>query len=378
MKKKILSAALAASFTLVCAGAAMAATDSAPTVYVNEGLIIFDDQAPVIVSDRTLIPARGVFEAMGAAVEWDGETRVVDVTSSDNKTLVRLAIDDSTMKVYDLSGMISTLLSGQDFNAPSTDVTLDVAPQIMNDRTMIPLRAIGEALDADVQWDGNSREIKITTADAPASKDDCPSLSLSASAETAAAGETFDLYVNLDNVDFTEGTYVSGVTATIGYDSSCFEFVGAALMNGDTVVEDALGAENADFAGLYVKTPYVTINSETAAKANGIVMKLTFKSLTGDLGIFSLSNGYHTKVGYNTTLLIDNSEGSVEYYGDTLRVDTTPVFINSGSSNVTDNAADADVADGDTSAGTDDAGAEDAADTAEADTNTDTNTDSAE
>lgn len=36
---------------------------------------------------------------MGAKVEWKEDTRTVDVTSSDNKTLIRLTIDDSTMKV---------------------------------------------------------------------------------------------------------------------------------------------------------------------------------------------------------------------------------------------------------------------------------------
>lgn len=77
-----------------------------PTVFVNQGQILFDDQAPVILGEATtLVPARGVFEAMGAKVEWKEDTRTVDVTSSDNKTLIRLTIDDSTMKVFDVSGV---------------------------------------------------------------------------------------------------------------------------------------------------------------------------------------------------------------------------------------------------------------------------------
>ena len=116
---------------------------------------------------------------MGAKVEWKDETRTVEIESADHKTLVRLVIDDSTMRVYDLSGMIGTLLAGQDFKAPETPITLDVAPQIINDRTMIPLRAISEAIDANVEWNGEAYTIDIKTADAPASVEGLPGLSLS-------------------------------------------------------------------------------------------------------------------------------------------------------------------------------------------------------
>ena len=134
MKKKLLSMTVAAAMIVSC-GAAMA-EEKTPTVYVNSSEIMFDDQAPVILGEgTTLVPARGVFEAMGATVEWKDETRTVEIESADHKTLVRLVIDDSTMRVYDLSGMISTLLAGQDFKAPETPITLDVAPQIINDRT---------------------------------------------------------------------------------------------------------------------------------------------------------------------------------------------------------------------------------------------------
>ena len=186
MKKQILSISLAAALAVSCTGIAMA-EDKTPTVFVNQGQIFFDDQAPVILGEgTTLVPARGVFEAMGAKVEWKEDTRTVDVTSSDNKTLIRLTIDDSTMKVFDVSGVFGALMSGQDFVAPENDVTLDVAPQIISDRTMIPLRAISEALDADVQWNGEDYTINITTANAPSADAGVPALSLSADKLTAA------------------------------------------------------------------------------------------------------------------------------------------------------------------------------------------------
>ena len=45
------------------------------------------------------------------------------------------------------------------------DVENDVAPIIRNDRTMLPIRFIAEALGAEVGWDGETRTVTITTED---------------------------------------------------------------------------------------------------------------------------------------------------------------------------------------------------------------------
>lgn len=267
---------------------------------------------------------------MGAKVEWKEDTRTVDVTSSDNKTLIRLTIDDSTMKVFDVSGVFGALMSGQDFVAPENDVTLDVAPQIISDRTMIPLRAISEALDADVQWNGEDYTINITTANAPSADAGVPALSLSADKLTAAKDEEVVLSVNAENLPTEK--FVSGVTATVKYDPTAFEFVKAELVNGDNVIEGAIGAANPEFTYGYVKAASVTVNAETAVKTDGAVMKLTFKSLTGEKGSFQLSNGYNTKLGYNTSLLVDSVSNvgnkSVQYEGDDLKISQAEVVIN--------------------------------------------------
>ena len=59
MKKQILSISLATALAVSCTGIAMA-EDKTPTVFVNQGQIFFDDQAPVILGEgTTLVPARG-------------------------------------------------------------------------------------------------------------------------------------------------------------------------------------------------------------------------------------------------------------------------------------------------------------------------------
>ncbi len=318
----------------VSCSAMVMADDKTPSVYVDSAEIMFADQAPVILGEgTTLVPARGVFEAMGATVEWDGETRVVKVTSDDNNTVVKLTIDDSTMKVYDMSGMIGTLMSGQDFVAPETPVTLAVAPQIINDRTMIPLRAISEALKSEVNWDGDAYRIDIKTGTAPATTEALPSFSISASASKVAAGETVDVYINAKNVP--ADTFVSGVTATVKYDAANYEFVSAALVNGDAVIEGATGATSTDIGANMVKAVFVTIDAENAAKADGTVMKFTFKALNDNESTFALSDSYHTLIGYNTFITTQGMPvdgvypSGVEYMGNDFFVDTTEVVVNS-------------------------------------------------
>jgi len=327
MKKRILSSLLAAAMVISCSVAAMA-EDKTPSVYVDSSEIFFADQAPVILGEgTTLVPARGVFEAMGATVTWNGEERLVEVKSADSNTIVKLVIDDSTMKLYDMSGMFGSLMMGQDFQAPETPVTLSVAPQIINDRTMIPLRAISEALQADVKWDGEQYRIDIATDNAPEAVDTLPAYSMTASATKVAAGETVDLYIAVKNLP--TDTYVSGVTATIEYNKECFEFVESVLMNGETVVEGTIGASNADFAGDSLKTAHITVDAETAAKADGVIMKVTFKSIDGHEGKFALSGGYHSILGFNTSLQVDDGKNKpVTLEGNDFVVDTTEVVVN--------------------------------------------------
>jgi len=101
------------------------------------------DQMPVIVNGRTMVPLRGIFEALGARVNWVDATKTI-IGSKGDKTIV-LQIDNTLANV-----------SGK-------DITLDVAPQIISSRTMVPVRFISESLGAEVGWSGESRTVTITS-----------------------------------------------------------------------------------------------------------------------------------------------------------------------------------------------------------------------
>lgn len=147
MNKKIMTAA-----AVTAAAMSMSAAYAQDISVTIDGQGVQFDQPPIIDNDRTLVPMRAIFEALGAEVEWDGETRTV--TSVKGETEIKLTIDSPDMYVGDKL------------------VTLDVPAKIVNDRTLVPVRAISEAMACKVDWDGENRQVIITTAadatDAPA------------------------------------------------------------------------------------------------------------------------------------------------------------------------------------------------------------------
>ena len=89
---------------------------------------------------RTLVPVRGVFEAYGAIVEWKDETKEVIIKGD---TEIVLKIGSNVMKV------------------DGKEVVLDVAPQIINHRTLVPIRAISEGLNKKVNWNNDTKTVEI-------------------------------------------------------------------------------------------------------------------------------------------------------------------------------------------------------------------------
>ena len=110
-------------------------------VRVDGKLVDFEDQFPIIDSGRTLIPVRAVSEILGAKVNWNSEWYQAEITLKGKEIIVPLYSDIA-------------YIDGAEYE-------LDVPAQLINDRTMVPLRFIAEALDVDIDWDGDTRTVLI-------------------------------------------------------------------------------------------------------------------------------------------------------------------------------------------------------------------------
>ena len=102
---------------------------------------------PVIKNSRTLLPITAVIEALNGTVGWDATEKKVAV--SVGSTNIELWIGKSTAKVNDV-------------DTPIDSTNSKVVPEIINSRTMLPLRFITENLGCKVDWEPSTQTITIT------------------------------------------------------------------------------------------------------------------------------------------------------------------------------------------------------------------------
>ncbi|OOB79078.1 MAG: hypothetical protein ATN33_01160 [Epulopiscium sp. Nele67-Bin001] len=109
---------------------------------INNELVV-PSVTPYIDADAetTLVPVRVVSENLGAFINWDGDNRVITII--DNGRRINLQIDN----------LVATV--------DGNEVTLLLAPKIIDDTAMVPIRFISEYLDATVEWEEDNRVIRI-------------------------------------------------------------------------------------------------------------------------------------------------------------------------------------------------------------------------
>ena len=141
--KKIIALVISAVTVLSSVSAFSASRE--PSVYLNGEKMTFDVN-PFIEQDRTLVPMRAIFEAVGADVQWDDETKTVVAAREKNGETTFIALQiDSTAFIN---------------NQPAA---IDVPAKLVNARTFVPLRFVIESLGEKVEWDHDNYAVRITT-----------------------------------------------------------------------------------------------------------------------------------------------------------------------------------------------------------------------
>lgn len=115
-----------------------------PKMDVNGTLVEVDPgrgTAPILRYDRTMLPVRSVTEAMNGSAQWDADTQKATLNAN--------------------SATVEMWIGVMDFSANGEMKSMDIAPFIENNRTMLPLRFVAENLNCRVQWINDTREILI-------------------------------------------------------------------------------------------------------------------------------------------------------------------------------------------------------------------------
>lgn len=137
--KKIISLLLVIGLVLSSATLAFA-NENEISVYV-EGQKVSFDVPPQTINDRTMVPIRAIFEVMGATVNWDNATQTA-ICTKDN-TVVKMTLNSKIEYINDVP------------------YEMDVAPVIVDNRTLAPARYVAEAFGYFVNWDGNTKSVLI-------------------------------------------------------------------------------------------------------------------------------------------------------------------------------------------------------------------------
>ena len=112
------------------------------TVLLDGEKLVFDRQ-PYIKDGRVMLPMRVIFEALGASVDYAAGR----ITAQKEDTVVRLELGSDAMYINDAVK------------------TLDVSAFAEGGRTYVPLRAVSEAFDCDVDWDNPTKTVSISVGE---------------------------------------------------------------------------------------------------------------------------------------------------------------------------------------------------------------------
>ncbi len=134
--------AIAAAMALYLLGAVASAAEYG--VIVNDTPMVFNDVKPQNIDDRILLPLRAVSEALGVPITWSDEEKGLFMRN--RSTVIFMKIGDANIYEYD-----------------EVIATLEVPPQLIGDKTYVPVRAVSEIFGMDVHWDDDTDTVLITS-----------------------------------------------------------------------------------------------------------------------------------------------------------------------------------------------------------------------
>lgn len=212
---------------------------------------------PLIFNDSSVVPARAVFEKLGATVTWDAK-----------KSQVKIILDD--INVLMTINSQNVVLNGKTIKMP-------IPPKIVNSTTMIPVRFVAEAIGMKVEWKNSERIIKIDRPD-----------------------------ININNIQSSMSS--TSLRVTISSDSIIKDYSTIEMDNNPRVVVDIKGAV------LKVQ------NSEVDVKSN-YVNKVRAAQYDNNPNITRIVADLKYWTSYNVTLSKDKKQIYIDFNNDPINID---------------------------------------------------------
>lgn len=162
-------------------------------VMLNSRQLAFD-RTPVIKNDRVFVPMRTLLEALGTRVAWLGGEGLIVASRGDNLVIMKLGKDSFCVinsSEYDTFSDLYQAVSSGDAEKSSTvkRFPFDSMPQILFDRTLIPVRAVSEALGFTVGWEDKSQIVTLSCEESVLSQEN---MAFNLNEMSSLAGKLFD------------------------------------------------------------------------------------------------------------------------------------------------------------------------------------------
>ncbi len=122
-------------------GGILSYDDGKAVLVMLNGKYLDFDVAPIIINDRVMVPMRNIFEKLGAKVTWDGESKTIFAGRGDD---------------------VITMQIGQNYLFKNSEkIETDTPAIIENERALVPIRAVSEALETQVFYNSNTKTVVI-------------------------------------------------------------------------------------------------------------------------------------------------------------------------------------------------------------------------
>ncbi len=270
---------LALLLTLILALSAIPAMASDNVTVMLDGNVIDCKNAqgvevpPVLIDGTTYLPVRAIANALALDVQWDDATKSVFINGvsvlAKKTDVINIFIDGGKFIAKDVNGNV-------------------VNPLLIDGTTYLPVRAIGEAFDKEVAWDGETKTVTLTSKEAPVI---IGTVISSGKVYSIVNKETGKVLTSTDHNTIVSEDYTGAV-------GQVFRFVPTPT-DGYFFIQSLLTGQNFDVSGHSVEAGGEIITWDATGADNQMFM---IKDVEGGALIFPSSSGLPLQAASSNTI----------------------------------------------------------------------------